>query len=144
MGGGGLVSGVGSVLKAFNPRIKVYGVSAINSKALATSMAVGRVVETKHLPTLAEAVSGGIDKDTITLPLAISAIDEVIECDEDEIVESLKMLAFDENMIVEGSAALALAGFNKIAQRLGGQTSVILLCGGNLDRDRIRETICGL
>lgn len=144
MGGGGLISGVGSVLKAFNTRVKIYGVSAINSKALAASIAAGRVVETEHLPTLAEAVSGGIDEDAVTLPLASSVIDELVECSEDEIAASLRVLAVDENMFVEGAAALALAGFNKTAQKLGGQTSVILLCGGNVGRDLMKQIMGGL
>lgn len=144
MGGGGLISGVGSVLKAFRPSTKIYGVAALNSNALAASMAAGRVVETEHLPTLAEAVAGGIDEDTITLPLASSVVDRVVECDEAEIVEALKTLAFDENMIVEGSAALALAGFTKVAHELAGQTSIILLCGANVDQGVVRRTIYGI
>jgi threonine dehydratase len=141
MGGGGLISGIGSVIKAFNPHTKIYGVAASNSKALAVSMAAGHVVETEHLPTLAEAVAGGIDEDTITLPLARAVVDHVVECDEREIAAALKALAFDENMIVEGSAALALAGFNKISHDLSGQTSVVLLCGANYDLAAMTKTI---
>ncbi|CAM1507978.1 Fc.00g048260.m01.CDS01 [Cosmosporella sp. VM-42] len=143
MGGGGLISGIGSVIKAFSPSTKIYGVSAINSRALAASMAAGRVVETEHVTTLAEAVSGGLDADTITLPLATSVIDHVIDCDEGEILAALKSLAFDENMIVEGSAALALAGFNKVAQDLGGRTSVVLLCGANFDQAAMQKNLFG-
>lgn len=134
MGGGGLISGIGSVIKAFSPRTKVYGVAATNSKTLADSMAAGRVLETEHLPTLAEAVAGGIDEDTITLPIARAVVDHVIECSEEEIAAAMKRMAVEENMIVEGSAALALAGFEKVAARLpSGQKSVIVLCGGNVD-----------
>ncbi|KAJ5971883.1 tryptophan synthase beta subunit-like PLP-dependent enzyme [Penicillium vulpinum] len=140
MGGGGLISGVGSVLKAFSPRTKIYGVAAINSKALAKSIAAGHVVETEHLPTLAEAVAGGIDEDTITLPLARAVVDHVLECNEAEIFQAMKALAFEEKVIVEGSAALALAGFTQIAHELTGQTSVVLLCGANVDRDITRES----
>ncbi|KAG5802840.1 hypothetical protein H9Q74_008127 [Fusarium xylarioides] len=141
MGGGGLISGIGSVLKANNPRIKVYGVSAINSKALDASMATGQVVKTEHLPTLAEAVAGGIDEDTITLGLANAVVDELIDCDEDEIKGALKDLAWSEDMIVEGSAALALAGFNKVASKLKRQTSIILLCGSNYGQATIRKIL---
>jgi threonine dehydratase len=141
MGGGGLISGIGSVTKAFSPRTKIYGVAATNSKALAVSMTASRVVKTEHLPTLAEAVAGGIDDDTITLPLAKAVVDHIVECDEREIVAALKGLAFDENMIVEGSAALAVAGFNKVVQDLSGQTSVILLCGANFDQGVINRII---
>lgn len=141
MGGGGLISGIGSVLKASKPQIKVYGVSATHSKALAASMTVGHVVETEHLPTIAEAVAGGIDEDSITLGLANEVVDEVIECSESEIIEGLRMLASSESMIVEGSAALALAGFNKIAPKLGGQTNVVLLCGSNYDQEATHKII---
>ncbi|KAL0939963.1 threonine dehydratase catabolic [Colletotrichum truncatum] len=143
MGGGGLISGIGSVIKAFSPLTQIYGVSATNSKALAESMTAGRVVETEHLPTLAEAVAGGLDEDTITLPIAKAVVDHVIECDENEISAALRTMAFGENMIVEGSAALALAGFNKVAQGLAGQTSVILLCGSNVDQNAIKSVLYG-
>jgi threonine dehydratase len=142
MGGGGLLSGVGSVLKTFRPETKIYGVSASNSKALAASLTAGHVVETDHFPTLAEAVAGGIDPDTITLGLASAVVDYVIECNEAEILSSAQALAVQENIIAEGSAALALAGFNKVAEKLTGQTSVVLLCGGNVDHDYIRKAVC--
>ncbi|KAI1358153.1 threonine dehydratase [Xylaria arbuscula] len=141
MGGGGLISGIGACFKAFSPRTKVYGVSATNSKALAESMVAGRVVDTVHLDTLADAVAGGIDVDTITLPLAMSVIDRVIECDEMEIRLALKELAFKENMVVEGSAALALAGFRKVADGVAGETSVVIICGGNFNSDIIMNAI---
>ena len=141
MGGGGLISGIGSVMKTFSPQTKIYGVSATNSKALAESMAAGHVVETEHLDTLADGVAGGLDLDTITLPLAMSVVDEVIECDESEIQAALKTLAFDETLIVEGSAALALAGFNKVAEAVRGQTSVLIMCGANVSREFIGKEI---
>jgi threonine dehydratase len=143
MGGGGLISGIGSVCKAFSPKTKIYGVSAINSKALAESMKAGKVVETEHLDTLAEAVAGGMDEDSITLPLAMSVVDKVIECNEDDIVTALKAIAFDENMIVEGSAALALAGYNKVAETVARQTNVVVLCGANFDQQRLTRLIFG-
>ncbi|KAJ5864956.1 tryptophan synthase beta subunit-like PLP-dependent enzyme [Penicillium soppii] len=141
MGGGGLISGIGSVFRRVSPHTKIFGVAATNSKSLAMSMAAGSVVETEHFPTLAEAVAGGIDQDTITLALATSVVDHTLECTEAEILEALKTLAFEENVIVEGSAALALAGFNKVAQQLIGQTSVIVLCGANVDQNVIRSVI---
>ncbi|KID87617.1 Pyridoxal phosphate-dependent enzyme, beta subunit [Metarhizium guizhouense ARSEF 977] len=141
MGGGGLISGIGSVCRAFQPRTKIYGVSAINSMALAESMKAGKVVETEHLDTLAEAVAGGMDEDSITLPLALSVVDEVVECNEEDIVAALKSIALEENMIVEGSAALALAGYNKVVDKVAGQTNVVVLCGANFDQQRLLRLI---
>ena len=89
MGGGGLIGGIGAVLKSFSPQTRVFGVAAQNSAALAAAMAAGRVVETEHLDTLADGVAGGMDEDSMTLPLAMSVIDEVVTCTEAEIADAL-------------------------------------------------------
>ena len=143
MGGGGLIGGIGAVLKSFSPGTRVFGVAAQNSAALAASIAAGRVVETEHLDTLADGVAGGMDEDSMTLPLAMAVIDEVVTCTEADIAHALKELAFKENQIVEGAAALALAGFLKVAERCRGQTNVVVLCGANFDRDAIFSVLNG-
>ena len=71
MGGGGLISGIGSVIKYHSPTTKIIGVSAINSGALAASIKLGSVCETAHFDTLADGCAGGIDEGTLTLPIAI-------------------------------------------------------------------------
>lgn len=131
MGGGGLISGIGSVLKAFSPHTKIWGISASNSMALATSIHAGKVIETKHLDTLADAVARGIDEDTITLSLATSVIDKFVECDKYAIIHTSKALELEENMIVEGAATLTLTGFKKVKESVDREISVILLCGAN-------------
>ena len=143
MGGGGLISGIGSVFKHLSPKTKVYGVAASNSKALAESMSAGHVIEVEHTYTLAEAVAGGMDVDSITLPLALEVVDQVIECTEDEIIAALKDIAIKENMLVEASAALALAGYNKVSHTLGSGTSVIVLCGANQDQAALMGLLNG-
>ena len=84
-----------------------------------------------------------MDEDSITLPLAVSVVDEVVTCTESEIADALKDLAFKENQIVEGAAALALAGFLKVAERCRGQRNVVVLCGANFDRDKIFSVLGG-
>jgi threonine dehydratase len=141
MGGGGLISGIGSVLKSFSPKTKIYGVAAEASCALAASMKAGKVVETEHLPTLADGVAGGMDDDSITLPLAIEVVDEVVTCSEEEIASALAQLAIKEHHLVEGAAALALAGFLQVAEDCKGQVNVVLLCGGNFEFSGILSVI---
>jgi threonine dehydratase len=143
MGGGGLISGIGSVMRVLSRSTKVYGVSAVNSKALAASMAAGKVVEVEHRETLADAVAGGIDGDSITVPLAREIVDVVVECEEEEIREAARELAFQEGMLVEGAAALAFAGFKKVMNETGvkGKTSVVVLCGGNVDVNVMKNVL---
>jgi len=141
MGGGGLVSGIGCVLKAFSPHTKIYGVAAKNSMALAQAMRAGKVVEVEHKPTLADGVAGGIDEESMTLGLALATIDQIIECEEEEIVNALRQCAREENILIEGAAGLALAGFNQIEQQCRGQTNIIILCGGNFDQEQLGRIV---
>lgn len=143
MGGGGLISGIGAVIKAFSPSTRIIGAAAEASQALALSMQAGRVVECDHFDTLADAVAGGIDEGTLTLPLAQAVVDEVVTCSEGEILSALRSLAQDETLLVEGAAALAMAAFRKLGERTAGKTNVVLLCGGNFDGPKIRALALG-
>lgn len=141
MGGGGLISGIGSVLRAFSPGTKVIGISATHSAALAASMAAGHIVETDHLDTLADGCAGGVDEDALTLPIATEVVDRVIHCSEAQIADALRQLAWTDTMVVEGAAALALAGYLSDAEAFAGQCNVILLCGGNFDVAKVQAVI---
>ena len=136
MGGGGLISGMGSVLKAFSPQTRVVGVSAVNSAALAASIRAGSVVDVTHSDTLADGCAGGIDADSITLPLGTEVIDELVDCSEEQIADGIRHLAWNEKMLVEGSAGLALAAWQADTARTD-KVSAVVLCGANFDRDRI-------
>jgi threonine dehydratase len=137
LGGGGLVSGIGAVLKAANPATRVYGVSAIASAALAAAIRTGAVHDVPHLDTLADGCAGGMDTDAMTLPIATAVIDHLIDCSEAEITTALRAFAHEENQIVEGAAALALAGFLQVAPKLRGKSVAIVTCGANYDPAQI-------
>jgi threonine dehydratase len=137
LGGGGLVSGIGAALKDAMPGIRVYGVSARASAALAAAIRAGRVVDVPHDDTLADGVAGGMDEGSLTLPIASAVIDELVDCTEDEIVAALRAFAHEENQIVEGAAALALAGLLQVAGDLRGARVAVVTCGANFDPRRI-------
>lgn len=141
MGGGGLIGGIGAVIKAFSPRTRIIGCAAQNSMALAAAIQSGRVEEVEHLPTLADGVAGGMDADSITLPLAQAVVDEVAVCSEAEIGAALARLAVEERMLVEGAAALALAGLLAQRDRYRDQVNVVVLCGANFDHDEVIAAI---
>lgn len=141
IGGGGLISGIGAAIKHASPTTKIWGVSAINSAAFNAALKEGRVIETEHLPTLADAVAGGVDETTITLGIAQQVVDECLLCSEEDIIRCFRTLALEEGMIVEGAAALALAGYEQVRDQLKGQTSVVLLCGGNIDGQQVRSLL---
>ncbi|MEM9044830.1 MAG: pyridoxal-phosphate dependent enzyme [Pseudomonadota bacterium] len=141
MGGGGLIAGIGAAVKAFSPQTRIVGVSADNSGAFAASLAAGRIVETEHLDTLADGCAGGVDDDTLTFPIAHEIVDEVVSCSEDEIAQALCHLAWTEKLLVEGAAALALAGYFAVQETYGDLTSVVILCGSNFDTAKMQNVL---
>lgn len=141
IGGGGLISGIGAVLKAFSPTTRLVGVSAINSMAMAASIRAGHNVEVTHTDTLADGCAGGVDEGSITLPLGSEVIDELIDCTEDQIADGIRHIAWTEKMLVEGSAGLAQAAWEVDAANRTGKVSAVILCGANFDRDVIAPVV---
>ena len=82
-----------------------------------------------------------MDNDAITLAIAAEVVDELVYCSEEEIQTALRILAWKENMIVEGAAGLALAGYLADHSNFDGHTNVILLCGANFDQVRIEAVL---
>ncbi|KAM0197321.1 hypothetical protein ACHAPI_005185 [Fusarium lateritium] len=148
MGGGALISGIGCFVKDVRrivgnarPRIKVWGVAAMNSMALAASLSAGFMVETENLPTLAESESNDISRNELALRLALNVVDHVVCVSEWEIQLALRQLAVMEDQRVDGFAALALAGFNRVAKKMTGQTCAIILTGCNFDRQLLSKVV---
>ncbi|MDA9122512.1 pyridoxal-phosphate dependent enzyme [Paracoccaceae bacterium] len=141
IGGGGLISGISAVIKNHSPGTKVWGISAKNSCTLADSIKAGEMIETEHFDTLADGCAGGVDRDTMTLPITQKTVDELIWCEEEEIEDCFRSMAFEEHQIVEGSAALALAGFQQVQKRIWNQNSIVLLCGANIDVELAKKLL---
>ena len=142
IGGGGLISGIGSVIKAFSPQTRVIGVSAENSAELAASIRAGKSVSVEHRDTLADGCAGSVDPDSLTLKLASEVVDELVDCSEDMIADGIRAIAWEEKMLVEGSAGLALAPWRAKREKYEGLTSAVVLCGANFDREVIAPVIC--
>ena len=143
VGGGGLISGIGSVMKTMSPQTRVVGVSASNSAELAASVRAGKSVRVQHSPTLADGCAGGVDEDAMTLHLATEVVDEFVDCSEEMIAEGVRSLAWEEKMLVEGAAGLALAPWRAAREKYEGLTSVVVLCGANFDKEVIAKVIAG-
>jgi threonine dehydratase len=132
VGGGGLISGVGSVLKCLSPRTKVVGVWPEASTHMLKSLEAGHLVEMEEGPTLSEASTGAIEPGSVTFPLCRQVIDETIVVSEAEIASAMRAIARAEHWMVEGTAAVALAGLAQRAADYRGKKVAVLLCGRNI------------
>jgi threonine dehydratase len=141
VGGGGLISGVGTALKALNPRIRVVGVWPENSPCMLKAMQAGRIVDVEEQETLSDGTAGAVEPGSVTLALCRDVIDETVTVGEAQIGRAMRMIADAEHWIVEGAAGVALAGLVKRAESFRGQKVAVVLCGRNIALEKFLYAI---
>lgn len=142
LSGGGLAGGVAAALKQRRPGIRVIGASMDRGAAMVASIAAGHPVEVEELPTLADALAGGIGRaNTYTFELARDLLDDAVLVSEEEIAEAIRAAAV-LGEVVEGGGAVGLAALLARKVRLKGPT-VALLSGGNIDPALHRKIVAG-
>jgi threonine dehydratase len=141
VGGGGLISGIATYLKSVQPEVRVIGCSPENSQVMIQSLKAGRILDSPSLPTLSDGTAGGIEADSITFDLCRDLVDDYITVTEDEIAESLHLFFKTHNMVIEGAAAVAVASYLKMQDRLKGKNVVIVICGANISPVTLKQVL---
>ena len=132
-GGAGLLAGVGVVLEAIAPNVRVIAVETAAAPSFSASLAAGRPVAVPIRPTLADGLAVGRVGD-VSFPLAAAAVDRVVTVGEDALALAVVRLLELEKTVVEGAGAAALAALlGDRCPELVGRRVVLLLCGGNID-----------
>jgi threonine dehydratase len=130
VGGGGLVSGVATVVKALAPATRVVAVQVEASPSLRESLRVGHPLLTYPAgPTLADGIAGGIGRIAFDHR---ELIDEVVTVGEDEVEDAIVTLLAADQVVAEGAAAVGVAAAR--TGRLGGDGPLVaIVSGGNID-----------
>jgi threonine dehydratase len=130
-GGGGLISGIGTYLRAQSPQTEIVGCWPENSRVLYECLRAGRIIACPETYTLSESTAGGVEPGSITLDLARAAMHRAILVSEDAILGAMKWARY-QDWTIEGSAGVALAAFFQEAARYADRSVAIVFCGGNL------------
>ena len=131
VGGGGLLGGCASLVRAVAPTVRIVGAQSENTAAMSKSLTAGRVVEIENLPTLADGLAGQIDDDA--LEIGQHGIDDIVTLTEAEIGRTIAWLWSTHEQRVEGAGACATGAvwLQKVASI---QTpAAIVVSGGNID-----------
>ncbi len=134
VGGGGLISGVGSVLKAHNPDIRLYGCQPEASAVMAKSVAAGEILDMPSEPTLSDGTAGGIEADAITFELCRELIDEFVLVSEAQIAAAMRDYIAAQDERIEGAAGVALAALFERREAVKGRKVAVIICGGNVSQ----------
>lgn len=142
VGGGGLISGIGSWIRYHHPGAEIIGCQPVNSPEMYLSILSGHVVMApESLTTLSDGSAGPLEEDSITFSICQDVIDRFILVSEEEIEVAIRHLYNQHQLVVEGAAGVATAAAMKDSLRHAGDTSVVVLCGGNID-PAVHERIC--
>jgi threonine dehydratase len=141
VGGGGLVSGIATAIKAVRPGVRVVGASPVNDAAMAGSVAAGRVLTVDARPTLSDGTAGGIELGAVTFELCRDLVDEWVLVSEADIAAALRLMIDTQHQLVEGAAGVALAAGLRKAQEDGGRRVTVVSCGANISADTLQKAL---
>ncbi len=130
VGGGGLISGIATAVKAINPDIKIIGVQTERFPSLY------RALNNEDYVARGNSLAEGIAVKTIgqnTLEIARDLVDEVLLVNEDALENAVSMYLNIEKTVAEGAGAAGLAAILSNPEYFRGKRVGTVLCGGNID-----------
>ena len=130
VGGGGLISGVATLAKMLNPKIKVVGVEPAQAASMTAALHAGEVVELDSADTIADGTAVKAVGDKI-LPYVQKNVDSMLLVEDDELIGAFLDMVENHKMIVENSGLLSVAALKQMD--LKGKKVVCILSGGNMD-----------
>jgi threonine dehydratase len=139
VGGGGLIAGIASYVKALRPEIAVIGVEPFEADAMHQSLEAGQRVELDRVGIFADGVAVR-RVGALAFEIAQRAVDGIVRVTNDEICAAIRDVFEDTRAILEPAGALAVAGLSKWASEPGrpGLRLAAVLSGANMNFDRLR------
>ena len=141
----GLGSGICGVIgtrDALGLKTKVVGVVSAAANAYRLSFTAGRVIPTNSAATFADGMAVRVP-DAAALEIIRRGAERVVEVDDDEVAEAIRILFSATHNCAEGAGAAALAALMQERDRLQGRRAAVVLTGGNIDRAWMAEVLAG-
>jgi threonine dehydratase len=130
VGGGGLATGVSTLAKLLNPKIRVIGVEPAGANCLQTSLKEGKVVTLPSVSTIADGTAVKTPGSKI-FPYLKENLDDIITVEDEELVVAFLDMVENHKMIVENSGLLTVAALKHLDVK--DKKIVSILSGGNMD-----------
>jgi len=141
IGGGGLISGIATALKASVDDVRVVGVQAEGASSVAHSLEKGKRHELDQVDTIADGIA---TRSVGEKPWEIiqKRVDDVVTVSDNQIALALTYLLERSKTLVEGAGAVALAAvLGEAFDYEEGETIVPALCGGNIDLNDLTTVV---
>lgn len=129
-GGGGLATGVATLAKLLNPKIKVIGVEPAGAACMKASLKAGKVVSCNHVNTIADGTAVQTPGSVI-FPYIQQNLDRVITVEDEELIPCFLDLLENHKMLAENSGLLTIAALKHLKAK--NKKVVSIISGGNMD-----------
>lgn len=139
VGGGSGASGTAIVAKSINPKIEVIGAQSAQAPAMQLSWASGKMV-TSEMKTFAEGVATRVPFEN-TQRIMRQYLNDFLLVDDEEIEDAILLMMAHTHNLAEGAGAIPLATALKYRDRFSGKKVVLVLTGGNLNMERLRDIL---
>ena len=140
VGGGGLIAGILTAVKAIKPSVRVIGVEPAHAPKLSAALKAERPVAVPVRPTLADGLAVA-QIGAICFDLIRGQLDELVIAEEEDIARAILWLLEMEKTAVEGAGATTLAAAIQLKAKLAGKKIVLCISGGNIDVTTIGHII---
>ena len=130
VGGGGLITGVATLAKLLNPRIRVIGVEPEGAACMKASLEAGHVVKLPSVNTIADGTAV-MEPGATVFPYVQQYVDDLVTVSDDEIIVAFLDMVENHKMVVENSGLLTVAALKQLKPE--GKKVVAILSGGNMD-----------
>lgn len=138
VGGGGLLSGVGSYFKQLSPNTKIIAVESEGAPALHRSLEAGHVVMLDKIDSFADGIA--VKKvGQHTFEICQDIVDQIILVPEGHICSTMLKLYNDQAIVTEPAGAISISALALIKEQIKGKNVGIIICGGNNDISRTEE-----
>ena len=131
IGGGGLISGIGLLIKTIKPSCKIIGVQAKDVPSMYTSIAANKITTVSDNKTIADGIHVLTPGD-LTFEMVNKYVDNIVTVSEDEIADAMVKLVEYPKIVAEGAGAVSVAAYinGKVDKSL---KTVCVVSGGNVD-----------
>ncbi|TQQ80710.1 threonine ammonia-lyase [Halonotius roseus] len=141
IGGGGLISGIATAIKAQQPDVRIIGVQAEGASSVIDSLAAGEIRSRDSVDTVADGIA---TRSVGEQPFEIiqERVDEVVTVSDEEIALALTLLLERSKTLVEGAGAVALSALLEDRFEYDDDEVIVpVLCGGNIDMNVLTTVI---
>jgi threonine dehydratase len=134
VGGGGLIAGSALAAHIFGSQVSVIGAEPTGADDAVRSLRDGRIYPSDHPDTICDGLRTNLGE--VNFPVIREYVEEILPINDHDTIRAMRLIFERMKIVVEPSAAIALAAVMEYGQKFGGKRVGILLSGGNVDMSR--------